>query len=392
MIPIWRYPLMVLLVTLVVQEGSAQSRRHRHSSSTHHSQSPNELKKDLNDLKNKKAELQSQLKATKREKDAVLADIFSVDKKLNQIEDQLEQTTGRLSDSRAEQIRLAKELKVTTSKLEETRAQVAQRLRHMYVHGDASAVSALVGTKTVGDVASRRFLMQMIAKKDRQLFTDYQNLRDLVANRKKRQDQLVARIRDLAHQQEAQQNELQDTRDEKGQVLKGLRNKQGKIQQMLAQYEADERELRAEIAAYARRKLKPGEKLLPAFHGRFMHPVDGPIISSYGMRYHPVLHYTRMHRGIDFGVPTGTSIHAAADGRVITAHYSTSFGNVIMIDHGGGITTVYAHCSRLLVGDGDAVHRGQTIARSGATGLASGPHLHWEVHVNNHDVNPRSWL
>jgi len=65
MIPIWRYPLMVLLVTLVVQEGSAQSRRHRHSSSTHHSQSPNELKKDLNDLKNKKAELQSQLKATK---------------------------------------------------------------------------------------------------------------------------------------------------------------------------------------------------------------------------------------------------------------------------------------------------------------------------------------
>ena len=383
---------LVLLLTLMVVVAPGQTHRRKHSSGQHHGQSPSELKKDLNDLKNKKAELQNQLKATKREKAAVLTDIAVVDKRLNQVQDELDKTTGRLTDSRDEQRRLGKELQVTTAKLEETRGQVAKRLRHMYVHGDASAVSALVGTKTVGDVASRRFLMQMIAKKDRKLFTEYQDLRDLVANRKKRQDQLVGQIRDLAQRQKSQQNELQDVRDEKGEVLQGLRSKQGKLQQVLAQYEADEQELRAEIAAYARRKLKPGEKALPAFHGRFMRPVDGPITSSYGMRYHPVLHYTRMHRGIDFGVPTGTSIHAAADGRVITAHYSTSFGNVIMIDHGGGITTVYAHCSRLMVGDGDTVHRGQTIARSGATGLAAGPHLHWEVHVNNHDVNPRSWF
>ncbi len=386
--------LVVGLLTIGLSSGvHAQSRSHRHKAShSHKGQSPSQLRKDLSNLRSQKEQLQKQLKATKVQKQAVITDIYQVDLKLGKVQEELDQTTTRLEGSRDEQVRLDKELKGATAKLEATRVQVANRLRHMYVHGNASFISALVGTKSVGEVASRRFLMQMIAKKDRQLFTDYQNLRNLVATRKKRQDELVVRIRGLAKKQADQESELQDTRDEKGNVLKGLRDKQGRLQGLIAQYENDEREIASEIAAYARRKLRPGEKQLPAFHGRFMRPVDGPITSGFGMRYHPILHYTRIHAGIDFGVRSGTPIHAAADGRVISAHYSTSFGNVVMIDHGGGITTVYAHCSRLLVGDGETVHRGQTIAASGATGLAAGPHLHWEVHVNNHAVNPRSWF
>jgi murein DD-endopeptidase MepM/ murein hydrolase activator NlpD len=232
----------------------------------------------------------------------------------------------------------------------------------------------------------------MIAKKDRQLFTDYLNLRDAVANRKRKQDQLVVRIASLARQQANQQGELQDKRDEKGEVLQSLRTKEGHLKQMLAQFEADERDIAAEIAAYAHRKKRPGEKPLPAFRGHFQRPVSGPVTSGFGMRYHPVLHYTRLHAGIDFGVPRGTAIHAGADGEVITAHYSTSYGNMVVIDHGGGISTLYAHCTTLMVSTGERVHRGQQIAVSGATGLVSGPHLHWEVRVNGRPVNPAGWF
>jgi murein DD-endopeptidase MepM/ murein hydrolase activator NlpD len=272
------------------------------------------------------------------------------------------------------------------------REQVRQRLRHMYVHSNTSSISALVGTKSVGEIASRRFLLQMIAKRDRELFADYQRLRDEVANHKRKQDALVVRISGLVREQANQQDELQSTRDEKGEVLKSLRSKQGKIQDMLRQFENDERDIAAQIAAFAVRKKRPGERELPAFHGHFQRPVGGPIVSTFGMRYHPVLHFTRLHAGIDFGVPRGTPIHAGADGQVITAQYSTSYGNMVIIDHGGGISTLYAHCSRLQVGNGQTVHRGQQIALSGATGLVSGPHLHWEVRVKGRPVNPMGWF
>jgi len=383
--------LSLFLVGLAVPS-QAQSHSRRRHSTRRRGQSPAELRKDLNDLRNRKADLRKQLNDTKHQKQAVLSDIFQVDQKLDQIQDELEKTTSKLEDSKLEQARLATELSEASAKLEATRAQVRARLRHMYVHGNASFISALVGTKSVGEVASRRSLMQMIAKRDRQLFTDYQNLQSLVANRKRRQDALVVRIRGLADHEADQQSQLQDTRDEKGEVLKSLRSKQGKLQSLLAQFEADERDIADQIAAFSRRKRRPGEKELPAFHGRFERPVGGPITSGFGMRYHPILHITRLHAGIDFGVHSGTSVHAAADGVVIAAQYSTSYGNMVIIDHGGGISTVYAHCSRLSVSAGEAVHRGQTIAASGATGLAAGPHLHWEVRVNGRPVNPIGWF
>jgi murein DD-endopeptidase MepM/ murein hydrolase activator NlpD len=114
--------------------------------------------------------------------------------------------------------------------------------------------------------------------------------------------------------------------------------------------------------------------------------------SGFGMRFHPILRIRRMHKGIDFPANSGTSIRAAADGEVIAAQYMSGYGNTVILDHGGGVSTVYAHCSRILVRAGQKVSRGQTIARVGQTGLATGPHLHWEVRVKGRAVDPRSRL
>lgn len=387
-----RVLLCGILIAILVSAPTLSYSQRRKSHARHSQKTPNQLRKDLEALRTQKQQLRKQLIATKAQTHATLSDIYTVDAELSKIQDDLDHTTNRLSDSRDEQVRLKAELIDATSRLDATREQVRKRLRHMYVHGNTSSVSAMVGTKSVGDIASRRFLLQMIAKKDRQLFSDYQKLRDQVANRKRRQDELVVRISALVRQQASQEEQLQDTRDEKGEVLKTLRNKQGKLQEMLRQFESDERDIAAQIVAYSHRKRKPGEKELPAFHGHFQRPVGGPITSGFGMRYHPILHYTRLHAGIDFGVPRGTPIHAGADGQIITAQYSTSYGNMIVIDHGGGISTLYAHCTRLMVSSGQTVHRGQQIAVSGSTGLAAGPHLHWEVRVKGRPVNPMGWF
>jgi murein DD-endopeptidase MepM/ murein hydrolase activator NlpD len=120
-------------------------------------------------------------------------------------------------------------------------------------------------------------------------------------------------------------------------------------------------------------------------------PVDGARISSgFGMRFHPVLGYTRMHKGIDFAVPTGTPVMAAGAGIIQEAHWENGFGNFVVLNHGNGYATAYGHLSRYALGirPGAHVHQGQVIAYSGATGLATGPHLHYEIRINGQQVNP----
>lgn len=122
-------------------------------------------------------------------------------------------------------------------------------------------------------------------------------------------------------------------------------------------------------------------------------PVDGARISSgFGMRFHPVLGYTRMHKGIDFAVPTGTPVMAAGAGVIQQARWENGFGNFVLLNHGNGYATAYGHLSRFAIGihPGTHVRQGQIIAYSGATGLATGPHLHYEIRINGVQVNPAS--
>ncbi len=120
-------------------------------------------------------------------------------------------------------------------------------------------------------------------------------------------------------------------------------------------------------------------------------PVDGARISSrFGRRFHPVLGYNRMHKGIDFAVPTGTPVMAAGSGVVMIAGYTKGFGNLVVVSHSNGYSTAYGHLSRFASGvkKGARVRQGQLVAYSGSTGMSTGPHLHYEVRVNGSQVNP----
>ena len=125
--------------------------------------------------------------------------------------------------------------------------------------------------------------------------------------------------------------------------------------------------------------------------GTMQWPVRGPITSPFGWRIHPIFHVRKFHTGIDIGVGYGTPIHAADGGRVIYASWMSGYGNTTIIDHGHGISTLYAHQSSILVSSGP-VSKGQVIGYVGATGYATGPHLHFEVRLNGNPVNPVPYL
>lgn len=365
---------LVLVVTLAPIAEPQRSRESRQR----------KLQSELRDVQRQKARAQRQLQITRRAARAVTADLVVVDNRLNELEDALDRTTSRLSQSRNEQERLALELQAATQRLDIRREQVRQRLRRMYIRGEASYLSALAGSATTGDLASRKFLQDRIARADRELFEDFVSLREGVAVKLNRQRSLTQEIGSLVNEQRGQQDNLEETKEEKRQTLAQLRSKTRELQQMLRQFEADEASIAAQIAAF---RPRPGQALTP-FTGRFRRPVNGPITSGFGMRMHPVLRIRRLHAGVDFGARTGTPIMAAADGQVITATYMRGYGNTVILAHGSGITTVYAHCSRLLVSAGQRVRQGEVIARVGSTGLSTGPHLHFEIRVNGRPVNP----
>lgn len=126
--------------------------------------------------------------------------------------------------------------------------------------------------------------------------------------------------------------------------------------------------------------------------GPFVRPVPGPITSPFGPRRHPILDYVKMHTGVDMAAPLGQNIRAAASGRVIHADVYGGYGSTVIIDHGAGLATLYAHQSRLEVRYGDSVDTGEIIGQAGATGLATGPHLHFEVRLNGRPVDPIPYL
>ena len=126
--------------------------------------------------------------------------------------------------------------------------------------------------------------------------------------------------------------------------------------------------------------------------GLFAFPSNAPTSSPFGWRVHPILGYRRFHAGLDFAASYGSTIRAADSGTVIFAGWYGGYGRTVIINHGGGITTLYGHASELYVSEGQTVQRGQAIASVGSTGLSTGPHLHFEVRRNGTPVNPADYL
>jgi murein DD-endopeptidase MepM/ murein hydrolase activator NlpD len=352
------------------------------------SQSTKRLRNKLETVRDARQDAIEKLRRTKKEVKAVAGDIAKVDERLGSVNDQLEETTIKLDTGQVEQKRLAGELEVATKELDSTRELVIDHLETMYMYQRENVLEALLTSKSLSQVAERKFVFQEIAEQDRELMGDFKKAFETVATKKKRTDELVAEIARLAAYQEEKQQELEIVREAKSEALADLRDQQDKLEDLVRQLDAEENSIEAQIAAYNRRVATGGAVKLPAFTGRFSRPVNARMGSGFGMRFHPILKRNRMHKGIDFAAKHGAPIYAAAGGVVISASYGRGYGNHVIIDHGGGISTLYAHCSRMSVSSGQRVKRGQAIAAVGSTGLSTGPHLHWEVRVNGQAVNP----
>ncbi|HRJ26061.1 MAG TPA: peptidoglycan DD-metalloendopeptidase family protein [Fimbriimonadaceae bacterium] len=379
------------VVILFVLWGASLADAQSSSKSKSKTKSSTQLQREMRNVQSQKQKIQKQIQAKRREARAVMGDIQEVDGRLGHLEGRIEETSTQLSKNVQTQRKLASEVTAATQRLNQKRKEVRERLKQMYVAEEENVAVALLKARDLGDLAGRKTIIEKIAAKDRKLFDEVDQLQKSIVAKKAQQDRVVANIRDLKSRQVNYQGELKSARSNKAQLLGELQAQQAELRKEYDELDRESDALAAQIRSLQASRRGTRQEVSP-YRGSFQRPVSGRITSGFGMRFHPILKQNRMHNGIDFAAPTGTPIVSVAPGVVLSAGYRRGYGNTVVIDHGGGMSTLYAHCSRLFVSEGQRVTRGQRIAAVGSTGLSTGPHLHFEVRIDGRPVDPRRYL
>lgn len=340
----------------------------------------------LNDVNDKLSLTQSQLNAGRKKEKQLDSQITQLEKQINAAQDEIDQINGNIGKTE-QQIEVAKQnLEVAEQDLQNQNESLQERLRAMYKNGDVSMIQILLGSDNITDFMSNMDMVQKIFENDTDVLKTLQVQHDKIAEQKKTLESLQADLESQKQKQADKQATLQTSRGE----VANLKEKVAGDNAVLAAQE-DALQKEADRLVSEIKKLQGNQAYIG---GKLLWPSAGghSITSEFGMRYHPILKVYKMHTGIDIRAASGTKVLAANDGTVIKAGWNNSYGNLVMIDHGGGIVTLYAHNSKLLVKTGDVVSRGQNIALSGSTGMSTGPHIHFEVRVNGEYKNPMDWL
>ena len=300
----------------------------------------------------------------------------------------LVQKQKALAEAEADVTKAQKELEQKQKDLENRRQSLQKRLRGIYVEGQVSYLEILFQAKDLGDFITRLEYFNKLVANDQQLMAGIKSQKEQVEQKarelQERRDQ-AARIQAQAV---AAKNELDGKQQQQKTALNQNKKYQDEIFVQMEKLEADANSLTDKI-----RQLQASRKggVIGTVN---TWPVPGyyEVSSPFGWRIHPITRKRSLHTGTDIPAPSGTKIAAAGDGVVIYSGWYGAYGNTVIIDHGGGYSTLYGHQSRVAASEGDQVKAGEVIGYVGSTGWSTGPHLHFEVRVGGNPTDPLQYF
>ena len=378
--------ICVLLTVTVFAEDNIQENQEQ----------SNVAENTLDSLNVQKSDLENQIQQKESEIQYIQEDMSATLLELENLSQEIADKQNEIAEIELQEIELNKYIETTEVELTSLKEKYAKqkkaleaRLVAMYKFGNASYLDVLLNSKSLSQFLSNCYYLTIITKTDTNLLKSVEEKRDS--------------IQTLANNLETKKNVLMVSRETREKTQIALSNMKIIKDKRVTELNEQDLALHQEIENY-RQQIQSVEleikKLALANVGEkyvgciMAWPVPGytTITSQYGMRTHPITGVYKLHTGTDISAPIGATFVAANDGIVVKAEYNTAYGNMVMIDHGGGISTLYAHGSEILVSVGQTVFKGTAVLKVGSTGYSTGPHAHFEVRVNGNPVQPLDYI
>ena len=337
-------------------------------------ESSSSYQQKINEAKKKSEEVQGQI-------DSALQEVEDLNTSITEVEGEIEEISGQITE-------INESIEEKQKDLDEKQALLDERLSAAYMNDNNTYLEAFF-TGGIINFISNYDMIKQIAEYDTSLIQEVKDVKAGLENEK-------IKLENMQIEKKAKSKELNDLKTQKQEKVNSLTDEQKSIQAQIEEYDNKMKEIAAKERAAASSYSGSTGSGVVASSGALAWPVPSSrtITSQYGYRIHPISGTRKLHAGVDIGAAGGSNIVAAESGTVILSSmgYNGGYGNYVIIDHGNGLTTRYAHCSALYVSVGQSVSKGQTIAAVGSTGASTGDHCHFEVRINGATQNPLNYV
>jgi len=384
-------------------------------SSLAQAETKSQLSQKLESVRGELNEVRANLRKASEIRRAAQGDITALDQRIEGAEKELEKAEAardkaleglarikeQLDRVIAELAKKEQELAETNGDLAAQRLVAEKRLVRIYkVGGTAGYLEAVLRSDSIDELFARARLLGDLMQQDNQVLGAIKALKARIEEQKQALEQERVRVSELQREQELATARLEKAVDEREASLKELEAARAAKEEVMAAAQREEAAWRAQedqLLAESKRVaelLRAASVANPTKKGKgvLAWPVVGQVTSGFGYRIHPIFHVRKMHTGIDIDAEMGDPVKAAAAGTVVSAGWRGGYGKCVVVQHSGGLATLYAHLSVISVTAGDKVKLGQVLGKVGSTGYSTGPHLHFEVRVNGEAVDPLGYL
>ena len=353
-------------------------------------------------LKEEKKALEKKLDNIQDFTDDVSKYLSTLDMQMTNLLDNIDANKEDIEDIKQEIQSVNEEYDNALSRQQEQYDGMKAHIKYMYENSDSNYLVYLMKSRTLAEFLSREEYVEKVTNYDKVLLNKYQQVLDEVTIARQKAEEKQREVTATKNSLKFEKEKLEQLSDEKTRQIKIYQGLVADNRQNVASYAAQIADQEKEVEAILREgrdKISQSEKsgdtvqIMPT-NGEYAWPlpVSGRITSTFGYRKAPTAGASSYHKGVDIAVNTGTNVLACKEGKVVTAAYSSSAGNYVAIYHGGGIYSYYMHCSQLKTSVGKHVEKGQVIARSGSTGISTGPHLHFAMYKSGNYVNPMYYV
>ncbi|MEJ8555080.1 murein hydrolase activator EnvC family protein [Tepidibacter sp. Z1-5] len=340
----------------------------------------------LKNTKQSKKNIQNALNENKKNQVKVDNNIEQLGYQINTTQQKINKAQSDLNSAQSEIKRTTEEIEKLQNEIKRKEVLLGERINVMYKTSDMSYIQVILSSKDMNELLSNLDMIKKIVNNDKELLTELSGQKKEIETKRINLKNKEKEIISLKNSIQVEKERLLVSQNKQTALKSDLQKDAKKLEANIDALNKYAKALEAEIL----KKQSKGSYV----GGAMGWPAPGysRITSYFGYRIHPVLKTKKLHTGLDIGAPMGANIVAANDGKVMSAGWIGGYGNTVMIDHGGGIVTLYGHNSKLLVKTGQTVKRGQSIAKAGTTGRSTGPHCHFEVRKNGKYVDPLPML